>query len=76
MHGTKMEIHPLSGAMGADIPGAGLAAGIDDETFGRCRAGAPRRPSGGILASDTVPVLHAHGKEKDRRAHGYIGSRR
>ena len=74
MHSTKMGIHPLPGPVGAGIPGVDLAAGIDDETFGRNRAGPPRQPSGGTPASGRAPVFHM--EEKDRRARGYIGGRR
>ena len=34
---TQMEIRPISGALGAEILGVDLAAGIDDETFARIR---------------------------------------
>jgi len=35
---TKLEIRPMSGALGAEIRGVDLAAGVDDETFARIRA--------------------------------------
>ena len=34
---TQTEIRPISGALGAEILGVDLAAGIDDETFARIR---------------------------------------
>ena len=35
---SRMEIRPISGALGAEILGVDLAAGIDEETFDRIRA--------------------------------------
>ena len=34
---TRMEVRPISGALGAEILGVDLSAGIDDETFARIR---------------------------------------
>ena len=37
MRNTQMEIRPISGALGAEIFGVDLAAGVNDETFDRIR---------------------------------------
>ena len=37
MRNTRMEIRPISGALGAEILGVDFAAGVDDETFDRIR---------------------------------------
>ena len=37
MRNTQMEIRPISGALGAEIFGVDLTAGVNDETFDRIR---------------------------------------
>ena len=37
MRNTQMEIRPISGALGADLFGVDLAAGVNDETFDQIR---------------------------------------